>query len=713
MAVSQTDSVPESEILISDLIKYLERYMEPRDVAEVYRAYILGAEAHAGQTRKSGEPYIYHPISVARILADLRLDSCSIIAAILHDVVEDTSIKSEELADQFGEDVAILVDGVTKIEQVEFESKEQAEAENFRKMLLAMSKDIRVIMIKLADRLHNMRTLGSLEQEKQQRIARQTLDIYAAIANRLGLHTWTQELEDLSFRYLYPKRYNAISKEVQKSKGNRNKTIESIKEELENGLKESGIETEILGREKNIYSIYRKMQTRHLHFSDLGDLHAIRVIVSSADECYRTLGVVHNIFKPVPGKFKDYIAIPKTNGYQSLHTQVFGRFGQRIEVQVRTQEMHRVGETGVASHWRYKTHTSSGKAPQQLAQRWLTELLDMQPQGGAPTEFLEHLKTDLFPDQVYVFTPKGDIKKLPKGSTALDFAYAVHSDVGNHCVAAKVNRELVPLHQELANGNHVEVTTSKTARPTPAWLNFSVTGKARAGIRASLKQRTAKDTVKLGRHLLSRALDQIGQKQRLSTHKKMWLLKRLDMEDWNQLLSDIGTGKRPPMMVARQLAPEGEYEPVNDKIPLPIHGAEGLAISYGRCCCPIPGDSIVGHFSTGRGIVIHIKNCPNFIEQEKHPESWLHVDWGEKVTGDFNVDLRIQTIDRPGVLATLAATIAEQNSNINSVAVEAKDGRQSSINFTISVKDRIHLAQILRELRNQEKSIIKVSRRKG
>ena len=713
MAISQVENVPESRILISDLIKYLERYMSEDDVAEIYRAYILGAEAHKGQNRKSGEPYIYHPLAVARILADLRLDSCSIIAAILHDVIEDTSVERDELVRRFGEDVAHLVDGVTKIGQVEFDSKEQAEAENFRKMLLAMSRDIRVIMIKLADRLHNMRTLGSLKKEKQERIARQTLDIYAAIANRLGLHTWAQELEDLSFRYLYPKRYNAIAKEVNNRAGNRKKTIEQVKETLSSGLEENGIQAELLGREKNIYSIYRKMQTRHLHFSDLGDLYAIRVLVDQADTCYRVLGVIHNIYKPVPGKFKDYIAIPKTNGYQSLHTQVFGRFGQRIEVQIRTHDMHSIAETGVASHWSYKTRSSGDRAPQQLANRWLTELLDMQPQGGAPTEFLEHLKTDLFPDQVYVFTPKGDIKKLPKGSTALDFAYAVHSDVGNHCVAARVDRELVPLHQELANGNHVEVMTSKTARPTPAWLNFSVTGKARAGIRAYLKQRQSKDTVKLGRQLLSRALEQIGQKQRLSTHKKMWLLKRLDIEDWNQLLSDIGTGKRLPMMVARQLEPEAEYEAEDSKVPLPIHGAEGLAISYGRCCRPIPGDEIVGHFSTGRGIVIHTLDCPNIVEQEKHPENWLHVSWADKVSGDFDVDLRINTRDRPGVLATLAATIAEQNSNINSVAVESKDGRHSTINFTISVKDRIHLAQILRGLRKQKNSIIKVSRRKG
>ncbi len=710
---SPPGSVPESRILISDLVSYLERYLEPAEIARVYDAYLLGAEAHEGQKRSSGEPYIYHPIAVARVLAEMRLDSRSLIAGILHDTIEDTAVTREELVTRFGEDVAELVEGVTKIGQFEFDSREEAEAENFRKMLLAMSRDIRVILIKLADRLHNMRTMDSLKPEKQRRISRQTLDIYAAIANRIGMHTWAQELEDLSFRYLYPKRYRAISEEVRKLAGNRRKTIEQVRESLTRALAEKGIDAEVFGREKNIYSIYRKMQTKHLHFSDLGDLYAIRVIVEDRDQCYRALGVVHDLYKPVHGKFKDYIAIPKINGYQSLHTQVFGRFGQSMEVQIRSREMHRVAETGVASHWRYKTHDGDRDAPQQLARRWLLELLEMQPKGASPSEFLEHLKTDLFPDQVYVFTPKGDIKKLPSGATALDFAYAVHSDVGNRCVAAKVNHEMVPLHHVLSNGNHVEVLTSKSAHPTPSWLNFCVTGKARSSIRNYLKNRREKDAVKLGRQLLNAALVKIGQKQRLRTERKMWLLGKLDLKDWNVLLEDIGTGRRLPMLVARQLFPEGEYEADNDRVPLPIHGAEGLLVTYARCCRPIPGDRITGHFSAGRGLVIHTSDCPNIAEQEKHPDNWLDVNWADTVAGDFAVDLRFITRDRPGVLAQLAATIAEQESNITNVSVESKDGRQSTINFTITVKSRKHLADILRALRDHKKSVIRVTRRKG
>jgi GTP diphosphokinase / guanosine-3',5'-bis(diphosphate) 3'-diphosphatase len=712
-SVTPFGSVPESRILISDLISYLERYLEPEEISRVYDAYMLGAEAHEGQTRSSGEPYIYHPIAVARILAEMRLDSRSLIAAILHDTIEDTAITRDELVLRFGEDVAELVEGVTKIGQFEFDSREDAEAENFRKMLLAMSRDIRVILIKLADRLHNMRTMETLKPDKQRRISRQTLDIYAAIATRIGMHTWAQELEDLSFRYLYPKRYKAISEEVRKLAGNRRKTIEQVRETLIRGLAEQGIEAEVFGREKNIFSIYRKMQVKHLHFSDLGDLYAIRVIVADRETCYRTLGVVHDLYKPVHGKFKDYIAIPKINGYQSLHTQVFGRFGQCMEVQIRSHDMHRVAENGVASHWRYKTHEGDRDTPQQLARRWLVDLLDMQPKGGSASEFLEHLKTDLFPDQVYVFTPKGDIKKLPSGATALDFAYAVHSDVGNHCVAAKVNHEMVPLHHILSNGHHVEILTSKSAHPTPSWLNFCVSGKARSSIRIYLKTRREKDAVKLGRQLLNAALVKIGQKQRLRTDRKMWLLRKLDLEDWNRLLEDIGTGSRLPMLVARQLFPEGEYETDDDRVSLPIHGAEGLLVTYARCCRPIPGDAITGHFSTGRGLVIHTSDCPNIAEQEKHPDNWLDVNWADTVAGDFAVDLRFNTHDRPGVLAQLAATIAEQGSNITNVSVESKDGRHSMINFTVTVKNRKHLADLLRKLREHKKSVIRVSRRKG
>ncbi len=712
MAIAPTATVPESRILIDDLGKYLSEYLAPQEIEQIDEAYLVGAAAHDGQNRKSGEPYIFHPIAVARILAEIRLDSRSLMAAILHDVLEDTDITRDELANKFGEDVVNMVEGVTKIGQVEFDSKEQAEAENFRKMLLAMSKDIRVILIKLADRLHNMRTMESMPTDKQQRISKQTLDIYAAIATRIGMHAWAQELEDLSFRYLYPKRYKAISDEVKKISRNRKKMIEQVSQSLRDSLFDKGISTEVFGREKNVYSIYRKMQQKRLHFSDLGDIYAIRVIVETREDCYRALGVVHDNYKPVHGKFKDYIAIPKSNGYQSLHSQVLDRLGQLMEVQIRSRDMHRIAETGVASHWAYKTHNSEENPPQQVAQQWLMELLEIQPQAGTPTEFLEHLKTDLFTDQVYVFTPKGEILKLPKGATALDFAYAVHTGVGNHCVGAKVDREMVPLHTVLVSGNQVEIVTAKSSHPTPSWLNFCITGKARTNIRNNLKNRREKDAAKLGRQLLNVSLQQIGQNQRLSTNKKMWLLDNLKLADWNELLEDIGTGKRLPMMVARQLFPDGEYV-IKDTQPLPIHGAEGLMITYARCCLPIPGDAIIGHFSAERGLVIHRGICPNIVEQEKHPENWLSVEWSKRVSGDFSVDMRIDTKDRPGVLARLATTIAEQDSNINNVSVESKDGRHSVMRFTISVKSRIHLAAILRELRKQKKSILHVSRRIG
>ena len=712
MAIAPTSSVSESRVLVDDLGKYLSQYLTPKEIQQVDEAYLVGAAAHEGQCRKSGEPYIFHPIAVARILAEMRLDSRSLIAAILHDVLEDTEIKREALADQFGEDVVNMVEGVTKIGQVKFDSKEQAEAENFRKMLLAMSKDIRVILIKLADRLHNMRTMESMPVEKQQRISKQTLDIYAAIATRIGMHTWAQELEDLSFRYLYPKRYKAINDEIKKISRNRKKIIEQVSQTLIERLHSKGIKAEVFGREKNVYSIYRKMQQKKLHFSDLGDIYALRVIVESKEDCYRALGIVHDNYKPVHRKFKDYIAIPKSNGYQSLHSQVLDWLGQLMEVQIRSHDMHRIAETGVASHWTYKTHHSDENPPQKLAQQWLMELLEIQPQAGTPTEFLEHLKTDLFTDQVYVFTPKGEIQKLPKGATALDFAYAVHTGVGNHCVGAKVDREMVPLHTELVSGNQVEILTAKSSYPTPSWLNFCITGKARSNIRSNLKIRREKDAAKLGQQLLNVSLQQIGQNKRLSTRKKMWLLEKVLLEDWNELLEDIGTGKRLPMLVARQLFPEGEYIK-KDSQPLPIHGAEGLMITYARCCLPIPGDAIIGHFSAERGLVIHRGICPNIVEQEKHPENWLSVEWSKKVSGEFSVDIRIDTKDRPGVLARLAATIAEQDSNINNVSVESKDGRHSVMRFTISVKNRVHLAAILRDLRKQRKSIIHVSRRIG
>ncbi len=708
-----TQDVPaasEGRLLISDLLGIVEQYLDSQEVKAIYEAYLFGAEAHDGQVRHSGEAYIFHPLSVARILADIRLDSRSIMAALLHDVIEDTPTAKGELSTRFGKDVAQLVDGVSKIDQIEFESREHAEAENFRKMLLAMAQDIRVILIKLADRIHNMRTLGALKADKRKRIATQTLDIFAPIANRLGMRMWTQELEDLSFCNLYPKRYNTISKELDKRRGNHRAIIEKTTAKIESELDEVGLEGAVEGREKNIYSVYRKMRSRRVPMSEMRDIFAIRVIVRTVDDCYRALGVIHNTYKPVPGKFKDYIAIPKANGYQSLHTLLFGTFGQSIEVQIRSTDMHRTAETGVASHWRYKTGKGKSGAPMP-AHHWLMDLLDTQKQAGNPSEFLEHLKVDLYPDEVYVFTPHGDIKKLPKGSSALDFAYAVHSDVGNHCIGARVNNEPVPLHHTVSNGDHVEALTARSAIPTPLWLNYVVTAKARAAIRDFLKHQQEGDASKLGRQLLERALKALGLTTRLRTDQKIQLLKHIGLEDWNELLTDIGMGRRLPMIVARQLLPDSSG-PISHEEPLPIRGVEGMSVSYARCCRPIPGDSIVGLFSRGRGIVIHRPICPNAREQSKRPDTWVGVEWSTELKTTFEADIRLEVINRRGVFAALASVIAEEDSNINHVLVTARDDRNSAIRFTIEVSDRKHLARIIRRLRAR-RSVIRVSRSRG
>jgi RelA/SpoT family (p)ppGpp synthetase len=703
----------------SALCDSLSAYLDEGAIEEIYRAYLFGAEAHQGQRRLSGEPYIHHPIAVAEILSELKLDSRSIIAAILHDVIEDTGTDKTQLATEFGEDVALLVDGVSKIGQLDFDSKEHAEAENFRKMLMAMSKDIRVILIKLADRLHNMRTLEALTPEKRRGIARQTLDIYAPIANRLGLYEWNRELEDLSFQHLYPKRYRAIAKGLKKRDGNRSTTIEKLRLAIADELARLGLKARVMGRKKNVYSIYRKMVEKKKSFSDLYDIYGFRIIVQTVDDCYRALGIIHNLYKPIPGRFNDYIAIPKTNGYQSLHTTVFGAFGESVEFQIRTEAMHRIAEAGIAAHWIYKSDESSGVKQQQLARQWLLDLLDTQKESGSAREFLEHLKMDLFPDEVYVFTPKGDIKKLPRGATALDFAYSVHTDIGNQCTGARINRELVSLPTVLHNGDHVEILTARKAHPTAAWLNYTVTSKARASIRAYLKKQRRKEAVNLGKRLLQQAIkERRFNRKRITEAQKNKLLQELKVNGWDDLLADIGLGKRLAAIVAKQLTPQ---KPVNaneedretgQSEPLAIDNAEGMLISYARCCCPIPRDAIVGFFTSGKGVVIHTADCPNISEMRKQPDRWLHVQWSDKVKGEFGVNLRVEVKNQRGVLADVATRIAEQDSNINNVHVEEKDGRMSTLKFNIAVHDRRQLASIMRGIHNLPK-VIKVIRSKG
>lgn len=694
---------------ISDLCRVLEGYLPPAEVATVYRAYLFGAEAHEGQRRRSGEPYIYHPIEVAHLLAQLRLDQDTIIAALLHDVIEDTSTAKEQLATTFGREVAELVDGVSKIGQIEFENKEDEQAENFRKMLLAMSNDIRVILIKLADRLHNMRTLGALALHRQRAIARETLDIYAPIANRLGLHAWSLELEDLSFARMFPVRHRILAEAVRKRYGNRKAVVEKVRQAMLDHLHREGLVADVTGREKNLYGIYKKMRQKMLPFDRVYDLYGFRVIVDRVDNCYRALGLIHSLYKPIPGRFKDYIAIPKANGYQSLHTVVFGPFGLSIEVQIRTEEMHRVAEAGVAAHWLYKTGDAGA---QKRALQWLHGLMDMQQKAGNPREFLEHLKVDLFPDEVYVFTPHGDIKKLPRGATVIDFAYEVHTDVGHRCVGARINHQSVPLRTLLHNGDHVEILTSSWGTPHPSWLNYVATGKARAHIRSFLKNLQRGEAVRLGDRLLGRAIQALGgDHEHLAEADKQSLLRTLKLKEWSELLSDIGLGNRLAPVVARQLLPAASMEPQKSDS-LAILGTEGIVVSYARCCWPIPGDQVLGFLSSGRGIVVHGEDCPNVAESRKHPEKWIDVQWAPRIDRVFPVGLRIEVRNQRGVLAMVAAAIAETESNIDTVSIEERDGQNAIMDFVIEVRDRVHLARIMRRVRSEDQ-VVRLWRKRG
>jgi GTP diphosphokinase / guanosine-3',5'-bis(diphosphate) 3'-diphosphatase len=720
--------------LIHDLCVLLENYLEPEQVKEVYRAYLFGAEAHEGQHRLSGEPYIYHPLEVARILAEMRMDHSTIIAALLHDVIEDTATALEQLAEEFGEEVATLVDGVSKLTHIKFGSKAEAQAENFRKMILAMVKDIRIILIKLADRLHNMRTLGVMRPDKKRRIARETLEIYAPIANRLGMKVFALELEDLCFQAIYPIRYLVLDHAVKQARGNRRALVDKIRTAIEERLVNEGMDVPVMGREKHLYSIYDKMRNKHLSFAEVFDVFAFRIVVDKVDTCYRVLGVIHNLYKPVPGKFKDYIAIPKANGYQSLHTILFSPYGIPIEVQIRTEDMDRVANAGIASHWLYKT----GDATQGKATEWLKGLLEMQQYAGNSEEFLENVKIDLFPDEVYVFTPEGDIKILPRGATALDFAYAVHTDLGNTCVSVSINKRISPLRSELHNGETVEIITAPGAKPNPLWLGFVVTAKARASIRHYLKQLKEDEAIGLGQRMLDRSLSTVLLSNNdISPDLIQKLLVQLKANDINDVYQDISMGKRVASLVARQLADlhaeslgknreaasgvKGMFQRItpnwlkSTKEPssrsLAIRGTEGTVVTYAKCCRPIPGDPIVGFVSTGRGIVIHTRNCKNVREFKNTPERWVDVQWENNINETFPVDIRVDSANQRGVLATVAATIADEESNIENVSISERDGRYSTMMFTVSVHDRVHLAQIMRKVRALD-GVVKISRTK-
>ncbi|MGB5606222.1 MAG: bifunctional GTP diphosphokinase/guanosine-3',5'-bis pyrophosphate 3'-pyrophosphohydrolase [Gammaproteobacteria bacterium] len=705
----------DSRFLISDLCRLLETYLEPQQVQEVYKAYLFGAEAHEGQHRLSGEPYIYHPLAAARILAGLRLDHKSIVAAILHDVIEDTSTVKEQIAREFGDDVAELVDGVSKLTQMEFESQAEAQAENFRKMILAMVRDIRVILVKLADRLHNMRTLGVMRPDKRRRIARETLDIYAPIANRLGINALRVELEDLGFEALYPLRHRVLKQTVLEARGHRKDVVSRIEKAIKRRMRQEKLTGRVLGREKHLYSLYRKIRDKTMSFEDTYDVYAFRVIVDQVDTCYRALGVMHNLYKPVPGKFKDYIAIPKANGYQSLHTILFGPYGVPIEVQIRTEEMDRVAESGVAAHWIYKSGEDNINQMHAGAREWMRELLEMQKRAGNSLEFLENVKLDLFPDAVYVFTPAGEIMKLPHQATVVDFAYAVHTDVGNTCIAAKVDRQLVPLRTRLLNGQTVEIVTAVGAHPTPAWLNFVVSAKARSNIRHYQKNLERGESITLGRRMRDRALAGFNTSaDKVADDRLQALLNEYQFATEEDLLADIGMGRRQAVLVARALAPlaTGDKEVANDSKamrPLIIKGAEGMVTQFAKCCRPIPGDPVVGIVTSGRGMVIHTQTCRNLVDSKIPPENFLDVQWEPDLDEEFQVEVGVVVADRRGVLATVAAAIGDAESNIVNVGIEEHDGVTNTLKFTITVHNRQHLASVMRQIRSIP-SVMRISR---
>jgi GTP diphosphokinase / guanosine-3',5'-bis(diphosphate) 3'-diphosphatase len=699
------DAGDKPRFLISDLCVYLESYLSPEQIREVYRAYLFGAEAHHGQQRKSGEPYIYHPIAVARILAEMRMDHKCLMAAVLHDVIEDTSTAKEQLAAAFDEEIADLVDGVSKLTQIDFRSRAEAQAASFRKMMLAMTKDIRVILIKLADRLHNMRTLGVMSPEKCRRVSLETLEIYAPIANRLGINSLRLELEDLGFAHYWPWRHRILHLAVKRARGARKELVSNVEMAIKRRLSQEGISGEVVGRQKHLYGIYRKMSEKKRSLSDVVDVFAFRVIVDRVDTCYRVLGLVHNLYKPVPGRFKDYIAIPKSNGYQSLHTLLFGPQGVPIEIQIRTGDMQRIAEAGIAAHWMYKTGSSDGGGgPQGLAADWLQNLLEMQRGSGDSVEFLEHVKVDLFPDEVYVFTPRGRILVLPRGATVVDFAYAIHSDVGNTCVAARIDRRLAPLRTELRSGQTVEIINAPGAAPNPAWLNFVVTGKARANVRAYLKNLQHTEAEALGRRLLDVELAAYGvDLSRVPDEGLAAYLEQAKLAGPGALLTDIGLGNRMPALVARRLMGDSGTEGCGDAPSqagsFSIKGTEGMVVNYGRCCRPIPGDAIVGLFNPGKGIVVHRQECRNVGDFQSQRDKWLDVEWSGESAADFYTEIRVDVGNRRGALATVAAAIAEMGSNIDNVQLREKDGMTSTLEFLISVHGRKHLARIMRRLR--------------
>lgn len=699
---------------VLDLERCLKQQGHRKELSEVRQAYLLGEKAHRGQTRNSGEAYIFHPIAVAQILAEFGLDKETVIAAILHDTIEDTELSKDDITAQFGEVVADLVDGVTKLDKFHFASRTEATAESFRKMMLAMSRDIRVILIKLADRLHNMRTLGSMPRDKQRRIATETMQIYAPIAQRLGMDSIRRELQDLSFRARHPMRYRIISGLVKQAEGRNQERLININQALTTRLKSARIKCQIEGRVKTPYSVYQKMKSRTLAFRDILDLLGFRIIVKNVAQCYLALGVVHNLYKPRPGRFKDYIALPKANGYQSLHTGLFGPFGDPIEIQIRTQDMAVVADQGIAAHWAYKLDQNDGGSTAARASEWLRRLLDIQTQAGNSQEFLENVKVELFPDEVYVFTPRGKIIRMPRNASVLDFAYAVHTDVGNHAVQAWVDKNLAPLRQRVNNGETIDIITAKSAEPRASWLDHVVTGKARTAIRHHLKNLKHEEAVQVGHRMLDRALvARQSSLDNLSEQAISAYLHDLNFSRLEELLTDIALGNRMPSMVARQLLNKsGDEDLVQPLEALLLTGEEGHVVSYAKCCHPIPGDKIVGYITAGKGIVVHRVSCRNLKEFRKYPDRRIDVAWDDNDRHHFSVEIRVEAHNQPGVLAQVASIISELDTNIEHVENIERDGNTSMLVITLQVSNRRHLARVIRRLRHK-KVVISVHRSIG
>ena len=715
-AAATRNSRPPAARRISEYNKLrsrLDDYLSAAELEAVDAAYDYSARFHEGQQRLTGEAYITHPVAVATVLEELRLDSATMQAALLHDVVEDTASTLGEIRELFGEDVALLVDGVSKLDKLHFDSAVEAQIESFRKMLLAMAQDLRVILVKLADRMHNMRTIDVLPPEKRRRIAKETLEIYAPIANRLGMYNFKVELEDLGFKAFAPFRYRVLERTLRRALGSQKQLLKKIESKFNTALKDAEIEARVQAREKHIYSIYRKMQRKKVHLSDIVDVYGVRVVVSDIETCYRVLGLAHKLYKPMPGRFKDYIAIPRINGYQSLHTTLFGPNAIPLELQIRTEEMDKAAESGIAANWLYKAAEKHTNASEERARKWLTDLMELHGSANSE-EFLETVKVDLFPDKVYVFTPKGDILRLPRGSTAVDFAYSVHTDVGNRCVAAKIDRRLVPLKTILHNGETVEIVTARNARPNPNWVNFVVTAKARNAIRAFLKNLQGDEARDLGRLLLSQALRPHSLNLRkVSRPKLRALVEELGLEDIDELYRELGLGQRLAPIIAGMLSQGGtdDARPLTGQKPIEIAGTEGLVVTYARCCSPIPDDEIVGFMTSGRGIVIHRTSCPNLAEYSREPSKWIPVSWKSRVKGEFLSEIQVRTMDRVGILAELAGKISSTQTNIDHVRVDS-EGDSSLLAFRLKVRNRKQLASVMRSIHGTP-GVVRVSRNMG